>query len=119
MQRRRSLRERPQSPTSFIVEATSVDRPTAVLVLRACHGDAHRAIAALSSPLIDFPISQATGIVFTISGASDMTLKEVNEAAEAIYQMSHPDANIIFGAQVDEDMGSVLSITVVATGFRE
>ena len=58
------------------------------------------AIAALSSPLIDFPISQATGIVFTITGASDMTLQEVNEAAEAIYEMSDPDANIIFGAQV-------------------
>ena len=53
MQRRRSLRERPQSPASFIVEATSVDRPTAVLVLRQCHGDAHRAIAALSSPAED------------------------------------------------------------------
>jgi len=77
------------------------------------------AIAALSSPLIDFPISQATGIVFTISGASDMTLQEVNEAAAAIYDMSHPDANIIFGAQIDESMGSVLSITVVATGFRD
>ena len=77
------------------------------------------AIAALSSPLIDFPISQATGIVFTITGASHMTLQEVNEAAEAIYEMSHPDANIIFGAQIDEDMGSVLSITVVATGFRD
>ena len=77
------------------------------------------AVAAVSSPLIDFPISQATGIVFTITGASDMTLQEVNEAAEAIYGMSHPDANIIFGAQVDENMGSVLSITVVATGFRD
>jgi cell division protein FtsZ len=77
------------------------------------------AVAALSSPLIDFPISQATGIVFTITGASDMTLQEVNEAAEAIYEMSHPDANIIFGAQIDESMGSVLSITVVATGFND
>ena len=46
-------------------------------------------------------------------------LQEVNEAAEAIYEMSHPDANIIFGAQIDETMGSVLSITVVATGFRD
>ena len=61
--------------------------------------------------------AQATGIVFTITGASDMTLQEVNEAAEAIYSMSHPDANIIFGSMIDEDMGSVISITVVATGF--
>lgn len=75
------------------------------------------AIAAVSSPLIDFPIAQATGIVFTISGSSDMTLQEVNAAAEAIYDMTDPDANIIFGAQIDEEMGGVLSITVVATGF--
>ena len=63
--------------------------------------------------------SQATGIVFTITGASDMSLQEVNEAAEAIYGMADPDANIIFGAQVDDSMGSVLSITVVATGFGD
>jgi len=75
------------------------------------------AVAAMSSPLIDFPIAQATGIVFTITGASDMTLQEVNEAAEAIYEMADPDANIIFGAQIDETMGPVLSITIVATGF--
>jgi len=75
------------------------------------------AVAALSSPLIDFPISQATGIVFTITGASDMTLQEVNEASEAIYEMADPDANIIFGAQIDETMEKVISITVVATGF--
>ena len=48
-----------------------------------------------------------------------MSLQEVNEAAEAIYEMSHPDANIIFGAQVDDTMGSVLSITIVATGFSD
>jgi len=75
------------------------------------------AIAAMSSPLIDFPISQATGIVFTITGASDMSLTEVNDAAEAIYGMADPDANIIFGAQIDDSMGSMLSITIVATGF--
>ena len=75
------------------------------------------AVAAVSSPLIDFPISQATGIVFTITGSSDMTLQEVNAAAEAIYDMADPDANIIFGAQIDDEMAGVLSITVVATGF--
>jgi len=44
-------------------------------------------------------------------------LTEVNEAAEAIYSMADPDANIIFGAQIDDSMGSLLSITIVATGF--
>jgi len=77
------------------------------------------AVAAVSSPLIDFPIAQATGIVFTITGSSDMTLQEVNAAAEAIFEMADANANIIFGAQIDDSMGTVLSITVVATGFRE
>jgi len=75
------------------------------------------AVAALSSPLIDFPINQATGVVFTITGSSEMTLQEVNAAAQAIYEMTDPDANIIFGAQIDEDMGNVITVTVVATGF--
>lgn len=46
-----------------------------------------------------------------------MTLQEVNAAAQAIYEMSDDDANIIFGAQIDETMGSVITVTVVATGF--
>ena len=71
-----------------------------VTPLRAC--SAGLSLAAVSSPLIDFPISQATGIVFTITGSSDMTLQEVNAAAEAIYDMADPDANIIFGAQIDD-----------------
>ena len=74
-------------------------------------------MAAVSSPLIDFPIGQATGIVLTITGATDMTLQEVNAAAQAIYDLADPDANIIFGAQVDDSMGGVISVTVVATGF--
>ncbi|EOD19496.1 hypothetical protein EMIHUDRAFT_421687 [Emiliania huxleyi CCMP1516] len=74
--------------------------------------------AAFAAPLIDFPIGQATGIVFTITGSSDMTLQEVNAAAEAIYEMADPDANIIFGAQIDDSMGNVLSITVVAMFLR-
>ena len=103
-ERRREVPRTTEAETSAILRATCTPRAVS--------------LAALSSPLIDFPISQATGIVFTISGASDMTLQEVNQAAEAIYEMSDPDANIIFGAQIDESMGSVLSITVVATGFR-
>ena len=48
-----------------------------------------------------------------------MTLQEVNEAAEAIYQMSHPDANIIFGTSVDDTYGDEIAVTVVATSFDE
>ena len=60
------------------------------------------ALAAISSPLLDFPITKAKGIVFNVVGGSDMTLQEINTAAEVIYENVDPDANIIFGALVDD-----------------
>lgn len=75
------------------------------------------AVAAISSPLLDFPINRASGIVFNIVGSRDMTLAEINAAAEVIYENADPDANIIFGALVDDTMGKEVSITVLATGF--
>jgi cell division protein FtsZ len=60
------------------------------------------ALSAISSPLLDFPITRARGIVFNVVGGSDMTLQEINTAAEVIYQNVDPDANIIFGAMVDD-----------------
>ena len=60
------------------------------------------ALAAISSPLLDFPITKARGIVFNVVGGSDMTLQEINTAAEVIYENVDPDANIIFGALVDD-----------------
>ena len=77
------------------------------------------AIAAISSPLLDFPITKAKGIVFNIVGGSDMSLQEINSAAEVIYQNVDSDANIIFGALVDEknNISGEVSITVLATGF--
>lgn len=77
------------------------------------------AMAAISSPLLDFPIARAKGIVFNIVGGSDMTLQEINSAAEVIYESVDADANIIFGALVDENMlDGEMSITVLATGFE-
>jgi len=75
------------------------------------------ALAAISSPLLDFPVEGAKGIVFNVTGGSDMTLHEINSAAEVIYDAVDPDANIIFGALVDDTMGEEMSITIVATGF--
>ena len=76
------------------------------------------ALAAISSPLLDFPITRAKGIVFNIVGGSDMSLQEINAAAEVIYENVDADANIIFGALVDEKITSgEVSITVLATGF--
>jgi len=75
------------------------------------------AVAAISSPLLDFPIQKAKGIVFNIVGGDDLTLTEINSAAEVIYENVDQDANIIFGALVDKKMNSEISITVLATGF--
>ncbi|GAQ78818.1 Plastid division protein ftsZ [Klebsormidium nitens] len=76
------------------------------------------AVSAIQSPLLDIGIERATGIVWNITGGKDMTLFEVNQAAEVIYELVDPNANLIFGAVVDENMAGALSITLIATGFR-
>lgn len=75
------------------------------------------AAAALSSPLLDFPIKKAQGVVFNVVGGSDLTLQEINAAAEIIYEAVDPNANIIFGALIDESLGRDVSVTIIATGF--
>ncbi|GBF98230.1 plastid division 2 [Raphidocelis subcapitata] len=74
------------------------------------------ALAATSSPLLEVGIEQATGIVYNITGPPDMSLHEVNEAAEIIYDLVDPDANLIFGAVIDPSMEGDVSITLIATG---
>jgi len=76
------------------------------------------AMSAIQSPLLDVGIERATGIVWNITGGSDMTLFEVNAAAEVIYDLVDPNANLIFGAVVDEALHGQVSITLIATGFR-
>jgi cell division protein FtsZ len=75
------------------------------------------AIAAISSPLLDEPVQDATGVVFNILGPRNLSLQEVNRAARVIYDNVHEDANVIFGALVDDDIVDEVSITVLATGF--
>lgn len=75
------------------------------------------AMAAISSPLLESSIDGAKGVVFNITGGSDLTLHEVNAAAEIIYEVVDPNANIIFGAVIDERMQGEVRITVIATGF--
>eukprot|EP00958_Prasinococcus_capsulatus_P021860 scaffold3030_cov305-Prasinococcus_capsulatus_cf.AAC.4 len=78
------------------------------------------AIAAISSPLLDVGIERATGIVWNITGGSDLTLHEVNEAAEIIYDLVDPNANLIFGAVIDDAMEGARSSLLQArspTGF--
>ena len=67
--------------------------------------------------MLDFPIEKAKGVVFNIVGGNDLTLQEINAAAEVIYEAVDPNANIIFGALVDESMNGEIAITVIATGF--
>ncbi|MBD1838610.1 cell division protein FtsZ [Coleofasciculus sp. FACHB-64] len=75
------------------------------------------AVAAISSPLLESSIEGARGVVFNITGGSDLTLHEVNAAAETIYEVVDPNANIIFGAVIDDRMQGEVRITVIATGF--
>nr|WP_315870968.1 cell division protein FtsZ [Trichocoleus desertorum] len=75
------------------------------------------AMAAISSPLLESSIDGAKGVVFNITGGTDLTLHEVNAAAEIIYEVVDPNANIIFGAVIDERMQGEIRITVIATGF--
>jgi cell division protein FtsZ len=77
------------------------------------------AVAAMASPLLeDGAIDGARGILINISGSSNLKLSEVNEASTLIQNAAHEDANIIFGAVLDESMGDDVKITVIATGFR-
>lgn len=75
------------------------------------------AMTAISSPLLEASIEGANGVVFNITGGSDLTLHEVNAAAETIYEVVDPNANIIFGAVIDDKMDGEIRITVIATGF--
>merc|ERR1711988_204909 len=80
---------------------------------------ADAATAAISSPLLDFSINSAKGVVFNVVGGSDRTLQEINSAAEIIYDAVDPNANIIFGSIVDDDQVGEVTITVIATGFPQ
>jgi cell division protein FtsZ len=76
--------------------------------------------AAMASPLLDAgAIDGARGILINITGSSNLKLSEVNEASSLIQSSAHEDANIIFGAVLDERMGEEVKITVIATGFRD
>ena len=75
--------------------------------------------SAINSPLIESSIDGAKGILLNVSGGPDLKLFEVNEAAEIIRNSSSPDANIIFGAVIDENMKDKIKVTIIATGFKD
>jgi cell division protein FtsZ len=105
------------------VKTTMAGMGYAVMGTASRRGD-NRAVAAaqaaMASPLLEAgAIDGARGILINISGSSSLKLSEVNEASTLIQSAAHEDANIIFGAVLDESMGDHVKITVIATGFRQ
>jgi cell division protein FtsZ len=76
-------------------------------------------VQAASSPLLETSMEGAHSILLSITGGNDLSLWEVNEAAKAVSEAAHPDANIIFGAMVDEQLEDQVWVTVVATGYGD
>jgi cell division protein FtsZ len=75
--------------------------------------------SAIASPLLEISMDGARGVLFNVVGGPDLTMTEVDEAAKIISSAADPDANIIFGATIDESMHDQIRITVVATGFDQ
>jgi cell division protein FtsZ len=74
---------------------------------------------AITSPLLDVDIAGASGVLFNVVGGKDLGLMEVNAAASVIHGVVHPDAEVIFGAAIDEALGDEIKVTVIATGFDD
>ena len=93
---------------------------SALMGIGSARGD-DRAVAAarlaISSPLLEASIDGARGVLLSISGGSDLGLFEINEAARLVSESAHPEANIIFGAVIDDALGDEVRVTVIAAGF--
>ena len=74
---------------------------------------------AIESPLLEASVHGAQGVLINITGGLDMSLYEVHEASSAVQMAAHPEAQIIFGAVIDEQMGDAIRVTMIATGFTE
>ncbi|MGH2693569.1 MAG: cell division protein FtsZ [Actinomycetota bacterium] len=102
------------------VKAIMTEAGSALMGIGQARGDNRAedaARAAISSPLLETSIEGARGVLLNIAGGSDLGLSEVNESANIISKAAHPDANIIFGAVVDDTLGDEVRVTVIAAGF--
>jgi cell division protein FtsZ len=93
----------------------------ALLAIGRGHGGNRAAEAArnaISSPLLDMEIRGARGVLFNVVGGRDLGIQEINEAAQVVQEVVADDAEIIFGAAVDESLGDEVKVTVIATGFQ-
>jgi len=103
------------------VRAVMADAGSALMGIGVASGKSRAkeaATAAISSPLLESTIEGAKGVVLNITGGNDLSLHEVNTAADTIYEIVDPNANIIFGAVIDERMQGEIRVTVIATGFK-
>lgn len=104
------------------VKSVMQDAGTALMGIGSARG-ADRAIKAaelaVASPLLESSIEGAQGVLLSIQGGSNLGLYEINDAAKLVEEAVHPDANIIFGAVIDDSLGDEVRVTVVAAGFDE
>jgi len=102
------------------VRAVMTDAGSSLMGIGTARGEdraAEAARAAISSPLLEASIEGVRGVLLNIAGGSDLGLFEVNEAATIITKAAHADANVIFGAVVDDTLGDEVRVTVIAAGF--
>ncbi|MBI5298337.1 MAG: cell division protein FtsZ [Chloroflexi bacterium] len=103
------------------VKAIMSEGGAALMAVGRGKGDDRAKLAAeqaISSQLLDITIDGARGVLFNVTGGSNLTLFEVNQAAAIIRETAHPDVNMIFGAVIDPNMGEEIRVTVIATGFE-
>src|SRR5690606_27117697 len=103
------------------VKTIMTERGSALMGIGLATGEnraAEAARKAIMSPLLETSIDGARGVIMNITGGSNLSLYEVNEAAEIVISASDPDVNMIFGAIIDEDLKDEIKVTVIATGFE-
>jgi cell division protein FtsZ len=102
------------------VKSVMSNAGSALMGIGNARGDDRSAVAAemaISSPLLEASVDGAHGVLLSISGGSDLGLFEINEAASLVADAAHPEANIIFGAVIDDALGDEVRVTVIAAGF--
>ena len=102
------------------VKAVMSGAGSALMGIGSARGDDRAAVAAemaIASPLLEASMDGAHGVLLNISGGSDLGLFEINEAAQLVADAAHPEANIIFGAVIDDALGDEVRVTVIAAGF--
>jgi cell division protein FtsZ len=103
------------------VKSVMSEAGSALMGIGSARGDdraANAAETAISSPLLEASIDGARGVLLSVAGGSDLGLFEINEAAQLVAEVAHPEANIIFGAVIDDALGEEVRVTVIAAGFE-